>query len=377
MHTLALGKPSDGPVAADRPTDQKPTFVSIQILRGLAAILVVIFHSFTVLPGDPALQTWLFRTMKPFESGVDIFFIVSGFVMAAVTDGPRPPTPQALLLRRAIRIFPLYWLACLIYLPSAMLITGLGSQTPNMLSLINSVLLIPQEQRLIAQSWTLTHEWEFYGVVALSLAFGLRQRLAGMVAILALLGLVQAATGTQLANGTIVSGHMAEFLAGLLLYQARHRLRTFLPSRHALACIVAGLGFLGLSAAMHWRTENILTRLLICGLPALLITTGTVALEVALHRGQTHAIGRFARLLGDTSYSIYLFHLCVLGGIGTLLSAWNLSAPVVWPVVTAVAVIVAIGFGVAVGVLIELPLLAHTKALFTSERRNPLSTPAE
>jgi peptidoglycan/LPS O-acetylase OafA/YrhL len=377
MSITAPATTSDSPRHIERHLIGNPTFVSIQILRGLAAVSVVVFHSFTALPGDMASQAWLFDRLKPFEIGVDIFFIVSGFVMAASTDGQRAPSAKALLLRRAARIFPLYWLACLIYLPSAALSVGLGSLTSDPVSLLASILLLPQDTRLIAQSWTLTHEWEFYGVIALALALGARRHLAHVLMVLTAIGWLQEVAGTRLVSDTIVSGHMVEFLAGWLLYGARHRVWRRLPPAGAVVCLIVGSSIVLAEAVAHWTIRGLFWRLLMSGGPALAIVTATLALEAELRARQATVIVRFAQRIGDTSYSIYLFHLCVLGGLGTVLALGGpYSAGAVWAT-TAAAVIAATGFGVAVGVLIELPMQARIKAWQSRDRRRPALSPAE
>ncbi|MBP0575775.1 acyltransferase family protein, partial [Mycobacterium tuberculosis] len=67
-----------------------------------------------------AVATWLVPSVNRLAVGVDIFFVISGFVMAAAVDRPHPPRWSAFLIRRAARIYPLYWLATLIVLPSAL-----------------------------------------------------------------------------------------------------------------------------------------------------------------------------------------------------------------------------------------------------------------
>src|SRR5246127_1178159 len=86
-----------------------PTFRSIQYLRGIAAFAVVCFHAFqwTNVAG---LTPTDFPTGA---AGVDVFFVISGFVMWVTTDRD-PPKPLEFLRRRAVRILPPYWLFTLL-----------------------------------------------------------------------------------------------------------------------------------------------------------------------------------------------------------------------------------------------------------------------
>jgi len=84
------------------PTRTKPSLDKInnvQALRGFAALLVVLGHTEYAPPGMRPLGTF----------GVDIFFVISGFIMAMIVDR----NPEKFLLRRFVRILPLYWTATL------------------------------------------------------------------------------------------------------------------------------------------------------------------------------------------------------------------------------------------------------------------------
>jgi peptidoglycan/LPS O-acetylase OafA/YrhL len=89
---------------------------SIQILRGIAALLVVIFHvraqEMLAIGGNGlAEMPFLNGFVNNGFAGVDLFFVISGFIMVYVTDGVRPGIRSSLdfLFARATRIYPLWW----------------------------------------------------------------------------------------------------------------------------------------------------------------------------------------------------------------------------------------------------------------------------
>ena len=92
--------------------------LSLQYLRGIAALLVVAFHAAEYLArasGRPA--------GFPFTagvSGVDVFFVISGFVITWSSAG-RAMSPADFLWRRAVRIVPLYWFLTFIVTSIALL----------------------------------------------------------------------------------------------------------------------------------------------------------------------------------------------------------------------------------------------------------------
>src|SRR3954468_16333996 len=98
-------KPSgDGPPSG-RATAGADTFVWVQGRRGIAAALVVLYHYLGFIAKGQSGESLL----SPFgASGVDVFFVISGFIMMISTDRPGM-TAGAFLRRRFLRIVPLYW----------------------------------------------------------------------------------------------------------------------------------------------------------------------------------------------------------------------------------------------------------------------------
>ena len=88
----------------------------LQYLRAVAALMVVFHHARWLFPADCILNT---AAWSEFGSrGVDIFFVISGFVMAYSTRsfdpaGSRPAQAADFLVKRLIRVVPLYWVATL------------------------------------------------------------------------------------------------------------------------------------------------------------------------------------------------------------------------------------------------------------------------
>lgn len=160
-------------------------FQSIQALRGLAALLVVFYHAQALQfqAGLAVGGTGLSATTGAFANGyagVDLFFVISGFVMVWVTrNSPGGPSGTAeFLFARITRIYPLWWAAALlaalyyglVHTPGpgaaawqAELQAGQGWE-----HLVKSFLLIPQTHfPVLGIGWTLIHEMYFYAVFAL------------------------------------------------------------------------------------------------------------------------------------------------------------------------------------------------------------------
>src|SRR5437868_1125904 len=139
------------------------TIVSVQALRAIAALAVALCH-FNVV------SVWLAGLNGPFllgqlASGVDLFFVISGFVMVyscgdlyAVNGGA-----VTFLTRRAARVVPLYWLATLVAVPLMSLPSDWGS-------LVGSFLFFPFRAAagnilpVYGVGWTLNFEMYFYAL---------------------------------------------------------------------------------------------------------------------------------------------------------------------------------------------------------------------
>jgi exopolysaccharide production protein ExoZ len=307
--------------------------LSIQYLRALAAIAVVAFHS-----GRATILG---------QAGVDVFFVISGFIMWMVTE--RPVGPASFLWHRILRIVPLYWIATLL-----MAAHRQSSVADTAMSLLFWPHRDPDGQiwPVLVQGWTLNFEMFFYLLFAASLLLPRRWQIGALTLVLCGLG----AAGIALrpsgaAAATYTSPLLLEFLAGIWLSEITRR--GYLPrSRIAWAMIaVAAVAFL---LSLRGPTPEI-CRFAVWGIPSLLAVAGVLALEV--DRGMPSIGG--LKLLGDGSYSIYLFHPFLLRTVEKPLVRFPAPVPV------AAVVIVGTAVGLAVYVCVERPLTAwlrrHTR----------------
>ena len=145
--------------------------ISVQICRGIAAWLVVFHHIYTQKYADwnngeyPFL--WFFSNKGAF--GVDLFFIISGFIMY-ITLSRKNYTAREFIIHRLLRIVPAYWVyTCIILILSKIFIDEFSSTSWNYKSLGLSLMFIPNENPsglgwypLLTVGWTLNFEIFFY-----------------------------------------------------------------------------------------------------------------------------------------------------------------------------------------------------------------------
>ena len=261
----------------------------IHVLRAVAAVMVVVHHARISVPGSGAWPAFG-------ASGVDIFFIISGYVMMLTTQGSI--TPRKFLLKRIARIVPLYWLATI----------WTARRDPPDFDLVKDALFIPHHNHAITnwiapmlqQGWTLNYEMLFYLIFAISMAVGKTYRHFLILLTLALMPLLAFLPGVaaEFYGNSIVW----EFGFGILLFMVASR-STFDRSRWTYLAIMA-VGF-GLLALGYDRWPRALAE----GLPALLI----VWASFGACRGWLRS--RLVVLIGDASFAIYLFHWASFGAM--------------------------------------------------------------
>src|SRR6476620_2791854 len=143
----------------------RPDIVSIQMLRGIAAMMVVFVHldvQLRRLNLGSVDSAWM-------ASGVDIFFVISGFIMW-VTTVRRPQITAAEFMRnRIVRIVPLYWAISLFVLATTLLAPSLLHTTVfDAPHVVTSFLFLPWRDPvtgdfwpLLVPGWTLNFEMLF------------------------------------------------------------------------------------------------------------------------------------------------------------------------------------------------------------------------
>jgi exopolysaccharide production protein ExoZ len=334
-------------------------FATIQALRAIAALLVVVYHVFDMW-GERADSAAPGVSWINGAAGVDIFFVISGFVMV-VSSRRLASLPRAwwtFIQHRIVRIVPLYWLLTTAKLVLVFLFADLALRSAHDFGYVaRSYLFFPvvdgagHFRPLLPVGWTLTYEFLFYLLFALALALRVDVLRAlgpglGLLVIAALFRTQGWPAWTILFNTIVV-----EFIFGVVL--AKLILRRWLLPSGAAACLVVA-GFV-LILAVPEGSESL--RPLTWGLPALAIVAGAVSLE----RHVASVIPHWLLALGDASYSIYLTHGFVVPVIGLvfIFFHWtNLSAEVV-------AVLACLVAGSIVGwivyVAVERPIMLAVK----------------
>ncbi len=334
----------------ERPAFPGGTLRGVQALRAVACLMVVAFH---VLEAAAKRS----GTAWPNGSGgVDLFFVISGFVMftssrrlAELQDGWR-----VFLQRRLERIVPLYWLLTAAKTAIALTAPGLAPTTRlSTWNLAASLLFIPARDAagivrpVLPVGWTLNYEMLFYVIFAAALALR-RGPLGILLPVLLPLGLAgfwrqeDWPAALSLANGLVL-----ELCGGVALAQAMAR--GWRPNQPASAFLLAAGAVLLLMvpAAGPWR-------FVAWGLPALLMVAGTVGLEASFGR----RLPALLLELGDASYAIYLSHVFIVPVLVQALAGAGLPASQAATVLLPACLVVCSAAGLALHRFVDAPIQA-------------------
>ena len=301
----------------------KGKLVDLQILRALAASLVVIDHTFGAL---------LYRKL-PYEHyvaaadrlgglGVATFFILSGLLMVRQTRGKFGERQSWKLFawRRVTRIVPLYWLATLVEMQG---ITRWGGQLNRPgLQVLCSFLFIPnifsgqfRLNPLLGPGWTLNYEMAFYLLFTLALLFSRTVGLGLLLTTLVCAALVHGRLPLEQSGPVLLAQFYTEpvillFAAGVVLglLEQRTSFRRPLWLRVSPAFLL-GLPVIPLMIYPVARGARTHESMWYYGLSAFGFVV--VWLCSLTHGDRSDLIERGCALFGDASYATYLFHLFV------------------------------------------------------------------
>lgn len=327
----------------------RPVLFGVQFLRFVAALSVVVYHANLAarkfIPGAsyPALDS----ALDLGAAGVHIFFVISGFIMVHTASGKSGWSEAvAFWLRRATRIYPIYWIAALAYLAvHALFFEGYGLTAA---SAILAMLLIPGwESAIIGPAWTLSYEVFFYLCFGASLWF--RPGLSLWVLTALFIVLVAVNMRWPLPVSVIGNPLLFEFLAGAWIARLLPGV-TWRPRLLSIALLAFGL--LGFAASLLLDLDAV-PRTVLWGPPSALVVAG-----VALLDGSAGPEPVFARIgvLGDASYALYLVHVLVLDLVMALI-AWSGSGLEIRGLALLIGAFVSVCVSIAMHLTIEKPML--------------------
>jgi len=338
--------------------DKSTPLKSVQILRGFAALAVLLYHA--GIYADIYFQSTAFN-FEYGTLGVDFFFTLSGFIITYVhlKDIKGKGSVKRFAIKRFLRIFPFYWLTLLAVIASDPFVF------PGWKLLLENLLLfrLPMSLMPLKVAWSLTFEIMFYFLFAVAIAAGWKA--ARIMLLVWFLLIVFSPALNNNFYQVLVSNLNIEFLfgcfAGYLIVQRKFSSNIFV--------FVAGLIVLAalFSVSIKWTGFN---RFNIIYTTLMGITAAWIIFHAALldttKRSHMFALPALV-LAGDASYSIYLTHTVYMPylfkGAESLMNVSAFNNPIQLMIILLI-IVVSIIAGILIHLSIEKPVLTYLRRKF-------------
>lgn len=286
---------------------------NIQAMRGIASIVVLIGHACLLQPGL-GLDRFASIFGVTASTGVDLFFVISGFIITTVAMKSGKNSVQSngtaawnFGIKRLTRIYPVYW----IVFGLTCLMGPIVQYSPDFvvrMPIVQQALLLTHVNSHIMAAWSLCFEIYFYSIVVA--AIFVSPRYVGRVLTFWAVSIIAIIAydyyiGKHGWIGLVpMSPLILEFIFGMMVaYLIKRRVTSFAVAAGIIGIVTLMVG-MEIMRLKGWYALNPWWRTFYTGIPSTLIIYSVVAME---YRG-IWTFSRFWVSLGDASYSIYIWH---------------------------------------------------------------------
>ncbi|MEG3975966.1 acyltransferase [Microcoleus sp. herbarium8] len=300
----------------------------LQVYRGIAALLVVLFH-LNDMSLDRLKKDTFFNLFESGWSGVDYFFVLSGFIMVYVHRSAIGNKDQlkSFLVKRAVRIYPIYWIVTLIVLVFFLVIPGFANnQDLGFGKIITSLLLLPnQNLPILNVGWTLIYELYFYFLFSIAIWLKPKHSVPILstllfVTILHYLKIVEFDGGYAFLLNLVFGDMNLEFVLGCLAGYIVIKFASKISKNRWILFGAANLGYVVL-LVIFATTKLEVDRISTFGVLATLLIIGSASIDLK----DSPKVPQILTYLGDASYSIFLLHGPLISATTKVLQKANLG----------------------------------------------------
>ncbi len=350
----------------------KRALAGIQYLRGICAVAVVCTHVASMAAYPKYFgQTFLSGMLEHGAQGVDIFFVISGFIITMVALKADDFSPRVargdFLANRFSRIVPLMWVAVMTH--AALRLRGATFSAAG-LPYLRAMSLVPFGSVEPTVIWTLRNELIFYAVFAIAWLGPKKFRPLLCLWIFApiIIAAVRGGAAMEFSRSDpltiLFSSANLEFGAGMVvgLLWLRRRDPIVLAGIHpflATALLAAATLALGAISPFPWLSVG--------NTAQFAVTAGGLVYFSSRLATTDDRLSRFGALMGDASFSIYLFHFHIATPVLTVWAHFAHHTPL-YIVVTG-TVVAAVAAGVLIHLIVEKPLIRAVRSLLSRHGR--------
>jgi len=330
---------------------------SLQIGRGIAALMVVLFHLNGSIWGIGKYFPQKFSGLFSFgNAGVQFFFVLSGFIIFLVhaKDIGKPHTFGSFLFKRFVRVYPTYWIVLFLTVPVFFVVPSYGVGDERTFSrIVTSALLLPySKDPILRVAWTLVHEVMFYAFFSICILKPTLGKWLFAIWQIACIGNTVFGSA-EFPYSVLLSANNILFSFGLLTAHLYISWRCPKPGVVACAGILAFFAT-GLHEVYAWQPLSNDAYVLLFG------ASSAIAILGACNHERNHGLRtpRFFDVLGSASYSIYLIHFPLLSLAAKVLFATGLAIIVPEPIWFTLILIAVVFAGILFSKLVEMPLIS-------------------
>jgi exopolysaccharide production protein ExoZ len=304
--------------------DKTQPIWSLQYLRAIAALAVALSHAAQIIP--VAGRNDFIPGFPTGAAGVDIFFIVSGYIICLITS--KSESNASLFFRRRLaRVAPTYWVItaaislAILYAPFLF-----RTSTVTWELFVSSLVFVAwpnpatgDAQPVLLIGWTLNYEFYFYSLFAICMLFFRNRAYIAAAALIIVLTAALSAVPSGNAIATFYGNTIVfEFLGGILLWRLQQAGRLGRPGL-GISLFLLSIFLFVMSEVVFEPTRTSQLRFIYWGLPSFFLVWSALCLEA---NGKVPRL-EIPKVLGDASYSIYLSHIITLGAVRYLWAATN------------------------------------------------------
>lgn len=368
---------------------------SLDFWRGFACLCVIIFHSSFYMRSEQGWSHAFHSSLSQLQHGVTLFFVISGYCIAAASDGARQKVGAArtYFMRRFRRIYPPFWVALLLTCLAVSGTITLGfprlfgddnypigdpssfsawqwAGTITLTETWRSHFVGDESRLLVAHAWTLCYEEQFYAVCGLALLLSPRRLFAALGAITIAVACIFGASSWlgchNRISGFFFDGFWLIFAFGILVYYRAHR------ACPATARLIDWFWILGIVPAITLFLLKYRWDTLTGGMSIGFVFAATLSF---LHRWDLAiASSRWIRPIsacGTMCYSLYLIHWPIAKALSHILADLGCTGPISTLMITIPACI-------AASIAASFPFYAWVESRFlnTSVATMPVHAPA-
>jgi peptidoglycan/LPS O-acetylase OafA/YrhL len=291
-------------------------------------------------------------------AGVELFFIISGFIMCFITaeKAEKKDSIGHFLVNRFTRIIPLYWILTLLGMIVFFIFPDKVNIGGGETKILDSFLLIPTTGVYILKGgWTLSYEFFFYFIFSLGMLFPMKVgHLVTSMILIALTSLNFLGYRGNIFLAFFTSTLLLDFILGIILFELFKRFKE-VPKIFSGIMILTGSVLL---IILNHRFDYGLPVLGI-GIACFFISLGFVFLEEQVKKYEVP----FFTMIGNASYSLYLFHPFALAGVALLLAHLGLNRGIwAWPFLVIIGATSLTG-GILCYLFLEKPVTKEIRSL--------------